>query len=354
MYIKKIRLKNYRNYEEASFEFEKGVNLLVGENGAGKTNVLEAIAFCGLSKSFRTSKDIELIKKGEDYFHVDLDFEKEDREENIKIRVNQLKQKEILINEVKSKKTSELMGYLKVVTFKPEDLLLIKETPAERRKYIDMEIAMLDHQYLYHLQKYNKVLLQKNRYLKETERVEKEEVDIWNEQMVKYGKEVIARREIYIRRLEEIAKGIHRKLSSEKEMLRIEYKRDVNPDEFLTALEEKFLIEKNARTSLVGPHRDDLAFYINEDEAKRFASQGQQRTIVLTLKLSQIEYIIEETKEIPVLLLDDVLSELDEARQENLISYIHKMQTILTTTSIKEEIENKLLIDKKFNIFGQK
>ena len=350
MNITNIKLQNYRNYNDIEIELENGLNLFVGNNAQGKTNLLESIYVSSHGKSYRTSKDLELIKFGEDFLSIDIKMDKADREENIKIKINNNKEKIIEINNLKIKKLSDLIGYIKVITFKPEDLLLIKEGPNNRRKFLDSEISQIDNYYMQNLQKYNRALLQKNNYLKNTRDINIEELSIWNSQLATYGAEIIKIRRNYINEINELINPIHSNITSEKENIKMIYEENVSEDNILNKLESNINQDIKYRSSQVGPHRDDFSFTINDVDVKKFGSQGQQRTSILSLLFSQIELIKNRTGETPILLLDDVLSELDEKRQMKMIEYINRMQTILTCTEIKDEIKNKLDIKKIYYI----
>ncbi|MCQ2976619.1 MAG: DNA replication/repair protein RecF [archaeon] len=350
MNITKIRLQNYRNYKDLEIELENGLNLFVGNNAQGKTNLLESIYVSSHGKSYRTSKDQELIKFGEDFLYIDIDMDKADREENIKIRITNNKEKNIQINNLKIKKLSDLVGYIKVITFKPEDLLLIKEGPNNRRKFLDTEISQIDTYYMQNLQKYNRALLQKNNYLKNTREINIDELSIWNNQLATYGAEIIKIRRNFIKEINELIKIIHSNITDEKENIEMIYEENVKEDNIMNKLEEHINQDIKYRSSQCGPHRDDFSFKINDIDVKKFGSQGQQRTSILSLLFSQIELIKNKTGELPILLLDDVLSELDEKRQMKMIEYINRMQTVLTCTEIKDEIKEKLNIKKIYYI----
>lgn len=350
MNITNIKLQNYRNYENLEIDLENGLNLFVGNNAQGKTNLLESIYVSSHGKTYRTSKDQELIKFGADFLSIEIKMDKADREENIKIRITNNKEKIIEINNLKIKKLSDLVGYIKVITFKPEDLLLIKEGPNNRRKFLDSEISQIDTYYMQNLQKYNRALLQKNNYLKNTRDINVDELSIWNSQLATYGSEIIKIRRKFIEEINELINPIHRNITSEKEIIKMIYEENVSEDNILEKLEKSISQDIKYKSSQLGPHRDDFSFTINDIDVKKFGSQGQQRTSILSLLFSQIELIKNKTGELPILLLDDVLSELDEKRQMKMIEYINRMQTILTCTEIKDEIKNKLDIKKIYYI----
>lgn len=358
MIIKSLELSNYRNYEYESIEFDKGINILYGNNAQGKTNILEAIYLCITSKSHRASNDKELINFNKDDCHIKVYIEKKGVENRIDIHIKKNKSKGIAINSMPIKKASDLFGLANVVFFSPEDLSIIKDGPSERRKFIDLELCQLDKLYLNSLIEYNKVLNQRNKLLKELYFRDdfKDTLDIWDMQLVKYGKEIIKQRESFIDILNSIIKKIHFDLTSEIEELNIEYDKNVSFSDFEKKL---FLSRENdcrLKTTGVGPHRDDIGFFIkslNTDtpiDARKYASQGQQRTVALSLKLSEIELVEKSTGDYPILLLDDVLSELDELRQDKLLNSIKHIQTIISCTGIEDFLKRNVDINKIFKI----
>jgi len=350
MYLKNIELKNYRNYKQIKLPLERNVNVLIGNNAQGKTNLLEAIYLCCFGKSYRVAKDSELINFGSDYTWISADIENDGHEDNIKILINNNKEKSIMINENKIKKMSELIGYIKVVTFKPEDLMLIKDAPSIRRKFLDTEISQLDYIYMKELQNYNRALLQKNNYLKNTSKIEKDYINIWNKQLVMYGEQIIKKREEYISEINKVLKRVHKNITNGKEDIVVEYKPNIKEDELERELEKTYEEEKRMRVTQVGPHKDDISFYVNGIEMKKFGSQGQQRTCVISLKFSQIEIIKEKSHCEPILLLDDILSELDDIRKYEMLEYINNLQTIITCTEVSDEILEKLKIQKIYKV----
>ncbi len=341
MYISSLFLENYRNYELLEIDFSKELNIIIGNNAEGKTNLVESIYLMGFGKSFRTSNDKDLIKLSKSFFHISGKIIKDQNESEIDIKFNN-KKKIIQINEVPLIKLSELIGFFNVVVFSPEDLYLIKGSPSHRRKYLDKSISQIYPNYYKLLIEYNKILKQRNILLKQKNR---ELLFIFNQQLADVGTKIIKYRTEYIKELKEVSKKIHFNLS-EGENLKIEYlsnnlNKDFKDDEFydkiyngiIKDLEKKIELDMKRGTTSVGPHRDDISIKINEKEAKIFGSQGQIRTISLTLKLSEIEMIKKLTKEQPILILDDVMSELDHKRQNKLIDSIKGIQTFITTTS---------------------
>ena len=352
MIIKSIELANYRNYDSLQLSFDKGVNILYGDNAQGKTNVLEAIFVSATTKSHKGSKDKDIIKFEQDESHIRSIIERRDMEYRVDMHLRQYKTKGIAINGQKIKKASELIGLLNVVFFSPEDLSIIKNGPSERRRFIDMELCQLDKSYLYNLNQYNKILNNRNKLLKDIvfNPALKDTLDIWDEQLIMFGCQIIKRRAAFIKELNDIIYDIHRKLSGEREELFIEYEAETQAENFaakVRANRERVL--KIGQTSS-GPHKDDCIFKIGECDIRKFGSQGQQRTAALSLKLSEIELVKKVTKDTPVLLLDDVLSELDSNRQNHLLNSIGDIQTIITCTGLDEFINNRFEINKIFKV----
>ena len=353
MFVKKIRLKNYRGYDELELGFDKGINILSGDNAQGKTNLLEAVYYCSSGRSHRTTKDKECIYLGREEALIKIVFERSaGREEQIEIHLKQNGKKSLAINGYPARRINDLFGRLHVVLFSPEDLSLIKRGPAERRKFIDMEICQVDPVYLYDLQQYYKVLRQRNQLLKDaskdrnyptyTEKLNavKETLFAWDAQLVSYGVKVMKRRESFVSHLQEYTSKIHRTISHETEEMKLSYLNSVpmEEDQFLEILEKD--IEQDLRYGMTssGPQHDDLIILINGTDIRKYGSQGQQRTAALSLKLSELSMMREEIGESPVLLLDDVMSELDENRQKQLAEYVKDHQTIMTCTGVEDSI----------------
>ena len=355
MIIKSLELLNYRNYINENIIFDKGINILYGDNAQGKTNILEAIYLSITSKSHRSSNDKELINFSKDESHIKLIIEKKEIENRIDIHIRKNKSKGIAINSLALKRASELFGMANVIFFSPEDLGIIKNGPSERRKFIDMELCQLDKIYLHSLMEYNKILNQRNKLLKEIGfKTDLEDtLDIWDAQLIKYGKEIIKQREYFIYLLNNIIKDIHSELTTNKEELEIVYDKNVSIEEFENKLKKYRDNDLRLKNTNIGPHRDDIAFFIkfNKNEiidARKFASQGQQRTVALSLKLAEIELVKDFTSDYPILLLDDVLSELDESRQTKLLDSIKHIQAIISCTGIVDFINRNMSIGKLF------
>lgn len=352
MILKSVALSHFRNYSDMYMEFDKGTNILYGDNAQGKTNILEAVYVSGTSRSHKGSKDKELIQFGQEESHIRTVVERDGLDYQIDMHIKKNKSKGIAINKVPIKKASELFGILNIVFFSPEDLNIIKNGPSERRRFLDMELCQLDKVYLYHLTKFNKILNQRNKLLKDINfKPElKDTLSVWDMQLIDYGRKIIESRHRFIAELNGIVKNIHRNISGNKEELIIRYEPNV---------EEEFLeqeLKKNQQRDLkfgitsVGPHRDDMCFIIHEVDIRKYGSQGQQRSCALSLKLSEIELVKKSTRQTPVLILDDVLSELDSNRQNFLLNSIHDIQTVITCTGLDEFVKNRFEIDKVFKV----
>lgn len=352
MFIKSIQLDGYRNYKSETVYFDKGTNILYGDNAQGKTNVLEAIFMCATTKSHKGSKDKEIVGFDEDEAHITLYLDKSGDEVKIDMLLRKDKAKVIALNGSKIRKATEILGILNVVLFSPEDLSIIKNGPSERRKFIDIELCQLDNIYLYNLTKYNKIVEQRNKLIKDSYDNKEllDTLNIWDMQLVSYGNMIIEKRRKFISELNEIISVVHAKLTDSKEKLEIFYEPDVEPEEFEKALKKNRDKDIKLKQTGAGPHRDDFSFVVNGIDIRKYGSQGQQRTAALSLKLSEIEIVKKITGHIPVLLLDDVLSELDNNRQNYLLSTIGDIQTIITCTGLDDFINKNLRIDKVINV----
>jgi len=356
MIIKSIDLSNFRNYEQLHIEFEKGTNILYGDNAQGKTNILEAAYISGTTKSHKGSKDKEMIRFECEESHIRTIVEKNEKEYQIDMHLRNRGSKGVAINKLPIKKASELFGILNIVFFSPEDLNIIKNGPAERRRFLDSELCQLDKLYLSDLSKYNKILNQRNKLLKDIYfRPDlMETLSVWDMQLVETGKRIIARRKVFIEELNEIIGGIHANITGGKENILIKYEPNIDDiffeDELLKAKQKDL---KLAQTT-VGPHRDDMLFSIEGVDIRKYGSQGQQRTAALSLKLSEIEIVKKSIHNTPVLLLDDVLSELDSNRQNYLLNSISDIQTIITCTGLEEFVRNRFHINKIFRVINGK
>ncbi len=352
MLIKSIELKNFRNYEVLRIEFTEGTNILFGDNAQGKTNVLEAAYVSGTTKSHKGSKDKEMIQFEKEESHIRTLVEKNDQEYQIDIHLKKNRSKGIAVNKIPIKKAASLFGILNIVFFSPEDLNIIKNGPSMRRRFLDLELCQLDKIYLSDLTNYNKILNQRNKLLKDLvfRRELADTLSVWDMQLSEYGKRIISRRSSFVEELGEIVWNIHKSISGNREELRLSYEPAIAFDQFesaLAAAREKDM--KYCQTS-VGPHRDDLLFQIGDADIRKYGSQGQQRTSALSLKLSEIELVKKMIHDTPVLLLDDVLSELDSSRQNYLLASIHDIQTIITCTGLDEFVKNRFQIDRVFEV----
>lgn len=344
-------------------DFSPGTNLLYGDNAQGKTNILEAVYICATTKSHRGSKDREVIEFGTDEAHIKLCVRKREIPYRIDMHLKKDRPKGIAINGIPIKKASELFGTVNVVLFSPEDLNIIKNGPSDRRKFMDLEMCQLNRLYVHSLVSYNKVLLQRNRLLKEISfRPDwKETLDIWDIQLVQYGSELIRGRRKFIEDLKPIIGKIHRELSGGKEEINLVYDQNTDPDNFAAEVRKSREADLRQKVTLIGPHRDDIGFYVSfpdrqnrcapeKMDIRKFGSQGQQRTAALSLKLSEIELVKTMLHENPILLLDDVLSELDTNRQLHLLSAIRDIQTIMTCTGMEDLVSRDFKIDKKYEV----
>ena len=352
MIIKSIELSNFRNYESLDLDFDYGTNILYGNNAQGKTNILEAVSVSGTTRSHKGSKDKEMIRFGEEEAHIKTVVNKKDMDYQIDVHMKKNKTKGIAVNKVPLKKASELFGILNIVFFSPEDLNIIKNGPSERRRFLDSELCQLDKIYLSDLAKYNKILNQRNKLLKDMVfRPDlKETLPIWDAQLIDYGKRIIKRRKSFVDELNEIVFNIHKQISGEKEELVLKYEPNIDDAFFHDELNRAKERDMRFCQTSVGPHRDDMQFSVFDVDIRKYGSQGQQRTSALSLKLAEIELVKRNINETPILLLDDVLSELDSSIQNYLLNSIHDIQTIITCTGLDEFIKNRFKIDKIFNV----
>ena len=356
MFLHDIRLHHYRNYEHLTLSTGHNVNLFVGANAQGKTNLLEAIYVLALTKSHRTHKDKELIAWQADQSEISGRIERKFGNLELKIKLSG-QGKKVSINGLEQRKLSHYIGTLNAVMFAPEDLEIVKGSPGIRRRFLDVELGQVYPTYLYHLTQFQKLLTQRNNLLKQWhalgQSASREMIDIWDEQLAEYGSKIIQKRQQFITQLQQWAEQIHSSITNHNEKLQIVYRPslDCDPDVQESVLINQFMIklsqmrdqEIRRGTTLVGPHRHDIGFYINDKDAQVYGSQGQQRTVGLSVKLAEIELIHQEIGEYPLLLLDDVLSELDHNRQNQLIStFQNKVQTFITTTGIESLKLHKL------------
>lgn len=355
MFIKKVNLKNFRNYKELDIELGEGINIFYGQNAQGKTNIIESIYMASTGKSHRTQKDMELIKWNNEDAKIKIEFQKENYEKKVEIYLSKSLKKQIKMNGVRLNKTGELIGNLNTVIFSPDHMKIIKDGPVERRRFMDIILSQVKPGYYYNLVQYLKTLEQRNNLLNEAKRNSSilKTIDVWNEQLADFGTKIIITRHNFINRMCCMAADNHQRISNRKEKLELKYNSSIEynnnlekeiKESFINALKSHIDIDVKRGLTHKGPHRDDILFLINNKEVKTYSSQGQQRTTLLSLKISELKYINDETGEMPILLLDDVFSELDSERQKYLVEFIKNIQTIITCTNV-EHLE-KLEIDE--------
>ena len=331
MYIEKIKLENFRNYEKEEIEFDKNINIIYGDNAQGKTNILEAIFLCSLGKSFRTNKDNEMINKEKNYSKIEMVSSKEDRK--VKINVELKDKKKFYINDIKTKKTSDILGKNYIVLFTPEDIGILKNEPSKRRRFLNIMISQLRPIYVHLISQYNKTIEQRNFYLKQIKYDSKpiSSLDIWDDQLIKLGTKIYEYRKEFIEKINKKIKEIHFKTTDNKEKIEIKY---------ISNIEENYLenLKKNQNSDIqkgytqIGVHRDDFEIFINNSKISIYGSQGQKRTTIISLKLAEANVIYDEIGERPIILLDDFMSELDKKRIQGLFENIKENQVIITCT----------------------
>ena len=360
MKLTNLQLQNFRNYESVQLEFTDGVHVFIGENAQGKTNMMESIYALAMTKSHRTTNDKELIGWNKEFATIKGTVEKTATKTNLELQFSK-KGKIAKVNYLEQKRLSSYLGNLNVILFAPENLTLVKGSPQNRRKFVDMELGQMSSLYLYDLVEYNRVLKQRNTYLKQLAIKKKqpdEYLDVLSEMLSELASKIVFHRLDFMKQLEALAIPIHDQLSLGREKFSVSYQATIPLEDGLTPSQMKEIYmnqfkknqtrEADQATTLIGPHRDDLIFYLNEVPVQTYGSQGQQRSTVLSLKLAEIELMKLSTGEYPLLLLDDVLSELDDDRQTHLIKAIeNKVQTFITTTSldgIKQQFINEPVV----------
>ena len=360
MKLTNLQLQNFRNYESVQLEFTDGVHVFIGENAQGKTNLMESIYALAMTKSHRTTNDKELIGWNKEFATIKGTVEKTATKTNLELQFSK-KGKIAKVNYLEQKRLSSYLGNLNVILFAPENLTLVKGSPQNRRKFVDMELGQMSSLYLYDLVEYNRVLKQRNTYLKQLAIKKKqpdEYLDVLSEMLSELASKIVFHRLDFMKQLEALAIPIHDQLSLGREKFSVSYQATIPLENGLTPSQMKEIYmnqfkknqtrEADQATTLIGPHRDDLIFYLNEIPVQTYGSQGQQRSTVLSLKLAEIELMKLSTGEYPLLLLDDVLSELDDDRQTHLIKAIeNKVQTFITTTSldgIKQQFINEPVV----------
>ena len=358
MYIKHLSLKNFRNYESQDFEFGCGINILTGANAQGKTNCAEAIFFLCTGYSPRANKDRLLVRHGFNSAEIIGKAESRYGEVSVKIEFNSLDKKSIYINELQVLKVGELLGNINSVFFNPQELKLVQESPEDRRRFMNISLSQMSKNYFYALQRYNKILSQRNNLLKDPDKdLIRDTLPIWDEQLSKEAGKIIKARNDFLTELSPIASQKHALLSDNKEELKMRTESGYygSEEDIAYALKEdlKVGLERDMRLGFtsIGPHRDDIKFTLNGDDVRVYGSQGQQRTVALSLKLAEAEIFYNKFGEYPILILDDVLSELDKKRQRKLVDAVKNMQTIFTATSLDRQVfknasVNKIVIEK--------
>ena len=352
MYVDSLALKNYRNYESLDINFSNGINILYGENAQGKTNILEALFIAATTKSHKNSKDKDIILFGKDEAHIRLNLKKRDVGHRIDMHLRKNSSKGVAIDGISIKKSTELFGMMSIIFFSPEDLSVVKNGPSERRRFMDMEICQLSRIYYSNLLNYNKVLDHRNNVLRQIyfNPSLKDTLDVWDDQLVQYGVSVIRERKNFLDMMNDIIKDIHKELTSGKEEIDLIYEPNITEEMFSEALKSKREADIKNNSTLTGPQRDDFGIIINGKDVRVFGSQGQQRTAALSLKLAEIELVKKIINDTPVLLLDDVMSELDSLRRNSLLESIKGIQTILTCTGYDDFIRERISIDKIYKV----
>lgn len=358
MIVQSLSLADFRNYGLQTIEFSRGVNIFYGDNAQGKTNILEAIYLCSTNKSYRGSRDRDMIRFGCEEAHLKLIGEKREIPYRIDMHLKKNKSKGIAVNSVPIRKASELLGLLHVVFFSPEDLQLIKNGPSERRRFLDMELCQLDKIYMQQLAGYNRCLVQRNALLKEAgiRPDSLATLDVWDKQLCECGWQVIRRRAQFVQEIAPYIRDIHKRLSGEREELDISYEPNVEEDMFESVLEKNRDRDLRMKQTMTGPHRDDIRFLVKRrgsdqtTDIRTFGSQGQQRTAALSVKMAEIELVKQKTGDTPVLLLDDVLSELDSSRQTYLLDGIRDIQTMITCTGLDDLVSHRFHMDRIFRV----
>lgn len=346
MYIKELTLENFRNYEKQKIEFNENINVIYGNNAQGKTNIIESIFLCSFGKSYRAKKDKDLIKFDTNNSNIEVLYQKIDREGKIRANIND--KKTFFINDIKQNKISDIIGKINVVIFTPDDIEIIKDGPQRRRKFLDMMISSLKPNYIHLLNLYNKTLEQRNNYLRQIkfENKNPQMLDIWDEQLSEYSFNIYNYRKNYIEKISNKIEVFHNLITkSGKEEIKIKYiSNSKNKESFLENLKKSRTIDINRGFTATGVHRDDFMIYIDGKPVAIFGSQGQQRTVTLTLKLCELEIVKEEIQDTPILLLDDFMSELDSTRRKNFLENIKGNQVIITCTA-------KLDLDTEYSEF---
>ena len=345
MYIKELKLKDFRNYKDLAIDFDKRVNLITGQNAQGKTNLIESLYMSSMGRSFRTNQDAEMIRFGQDSCYIKVLADKEFTSTKVEILLSSNMKKAIKKDGSSIRRTADLIDNIIIVIFSPDDLKIVKDEPEKRRNFIDRELCQLKFSYYESLSSYKKILNQRNSYLKE-KNIDDMLLDIWDEKLAEEGSKIIHHRNDFIKRLSVISSGIHERITNGKEISNIEYQPSVlfyddikeQKNIFLSNLLSTRERDKEHGNTQKGPHKDDIDIKIKGKSTRRYGSQGQQRTVALSMKLAEIELINEDKNDYPVLLLDDVFSELDIERQRYLVDYLKKMQVFITSAEISDKM----------------
>lgn len=357
MKVKQLQLYNYRNYLLTSVNFEDGLNVIEGSNAQGKTNLIEAIFFCAVGKSFRTNKEKDVINWENNIGKIKLTIEKEIGNKVIEIIFSKNQKKTIKIDGVPILKIGELLGELNAVFFSPDELKLIKDSPEDRRRFIDIALSQVYQDYFYSLNKYNKLLQSRNKTLKSYSNAEtlKPMLAIYNKQMASLCVKIKKYRQNFIEKLNPYANMVHEYITSKKESINLEYSgiEEEIEEQILAVLENNFEKDSHLGYTSYGVHRDDIKVTVNGIDVRTFGSQGQQRTCALSMKLAELEIIKQDTKAVPVLLLDDVLSELDDKRKLKLLKFCSKAQTLLTCTEFNFDVPANRIVVSGGSVAGK-
>ena len=352
MYIENLYLEKFRNYDKLEVSFSDRVNILYGDNAQGKTNVLEAVYVGATTRSHRPVHDKDMISFGEEEAHIRMAVKKRNIGHRIDMHLRKGKSKTVMVDGIPIRRTSELFGLINIIFFSPEDLSIVKEGPSERRRFMDMELCQLSRIYYSNLASYNKVLNQRNNLLRSmiNNRSLIDTLEVWDEQLVAYGKRIIEERSNFVDMLRELVIEVHREITEGRETIDIRYEPQVKSEDFSDLLLDRREMDLKNASTMTGPQRDDLGIYIDGKDVRTFGSQGQQRTAALTLKLAEIELVRKVINDTPILLLDDVMSELDAKRRNALLKTIQNLQTIVTCTGYDDFIRERVSMDNLYHV----
>ncbi|MCL2860429.1 MAG: DNA replication/repair protein RecF [Oscillospiraceae bacterium] len=356
MYIEKIKLINFRNYIEQEIELNKRINIFYGDNAQGKTNILEAIYMCSIGKSFRKKREKEIINFNKENLMVEINYIKKEINNNkIKLEINNNK-KIFYLNKIKIKKLSEILGNINIVIFNPDDINILKGPARNRRKFLDIMISQLKIKYIYNLTQYLKILEQRNNYLRQIKYENKELniIEIWNEQLAEHAEIIFNFRKEFINKINNKINNIHNKITENKENIILEYISNFeNKNNYLVNLKNNINEDIKKGYTTVGIHRDDFNLFINNKKIDIYGSQGQHRSAILSLKITEAEIIYEEIEEYPIILLDDFMSELDNKRKNNFLENIKNNQIIITCTDKIEKDNSKVFNVKEGKVLEE-